>query len=192
LISLLITVRVCSWRRSRVPASLFLDESKARGYLLAATILSDDHATETRAALRSLVMPGQRRIHFAKESDRRRRSILAHLRDLETRTRVYGVTGLPELLARQACLEAAAVDAIGSATRLVLEIDSSIASQDRRILSAALGGQGPERRISFVHESPGAEPLLWVPDAVAWCVARRGEWRRRAEPLIAEIRTIRR
>jgi hypothetical protein len=34
-----------------------------------------------------------------------------------------------------------------------------------------------------VHE----EPLLWVPDAIAWAVGRGGDWRRRAEPLLDKV-----
>jgi hypothetical protein len=29
------------------------------------------------------------------------------------------------------------------------------------------------------------EPLLWVPDVVAWCYGNGGDWRRRVAPLVA-------
>jgi hypothetical protein len=37
----------------------------------------------------------------------------------------------------------------------------------------------------YEHLKPHEEPLLWVPDAVAWCYGNGGDWRRRVAPLVA-------
>ena len=31
------------------------------------------------------------------------------------------------------------------------------------------------------------EPLLWLPDIVAWCYGRGGSWRDDVEPLVDEV-----
>jgi hypothetical protein len=31
------------------------------------------------------------------------------------------------------------------------------------------------------------EPLLWLPDIIAWCYGRGGTWRDAVEPLVAEV-----
>jgi len=35
-----------------------------------------------------------------------------------------------------------------------------------------------------------AEQLLAVPDAVAWCWVRGGEWRRRVDPVVRLVRQV--
>jgi len=60
-----------------VPAHIFVDETKDRGYLIAASVVLPRDLQPARAALRALLLPGQRRIHFTKEKDPRRRAILA-------------------------------------------------------------------------------------------------------------------
>lgn len=36
------------------------------------------------------------------------------------------------------------------------------------------------------HRQRHEEPLLWVADAVAWCVNRGGDWERLVRPMIVE------
>jgi len=81
--------------------TMFIDESKANGYIIAATVVGDVKLAETRALLRELVLPGQRRIHFAKESDRRRRHVLSAMAASASYTYVYRVHGQREFAARQ-------------------------------------------------------------------------------------------
>lgn len=46
----------------------YVDESKARGYIIVAAVVPSGQATHLRKALRDLRMKGQRRIHFVEES----------------------------------------------------------------------------------------------------------------------------
>jgi len=56
---------------------IFVDETKQRDYLLVAGVVLPGDLAATRAVMRGLVLGGQRRVHMAKESDPRRRSIAA-------------------------------------------------------------------------------------------------------------------
>jgi hypothetical protein len=172
--------------------SMFIDESKAKGYRLAVTLIAETQSAATRAILVDQVLPGQRRIHFAKESDRRRKLLLSKLAGLGTTTHIYRVDGLPELDARRICLAAAleaprALDVV----HVVLEIDPSIVAQDRRAIADVLRRQRRSEDVSFSHSRPESEPLLWIPDAVAWSHARGAEWLRRLDPLVDGVTVIR-
>jgi len=57
-------------------AQAFLDESKRRGLLLAASVVQPRGLGPARTALRRPCLPGQSRLHFTKERDELRRRIL--------------------------------------------------------------------------------------------------------------------
>ena len=56
---------------------VYVDESKARGFYFVATSSDTGNLKYSEKALRSVLKPGQRRVHFKKESDSRRREILS-------------------------------------------------------------------------------------------------------------------
>ena len=39
----------------------------------------------------------------------------------------------------------------------------------------------------YRHMNSRHEPLLWLPDIVAWCYGRGGPWRDAVEPLVDEV-----
>ncbi|GAB90929.1 hypothetical protein GORHZ_119_00580 [Gordonia rhizosphera NBRC 16068] len=45
-------------------------------------------------------------------------------------------------------------------------------------------------RLVYEHQRPAAEPMLWVSDAVVWCYAKGGEWRRRVQPVINSVTIV--
>ncbi|HEX9856702.1 MAG TPA: hypothetical protein VGC47_15430 [Acidimicrobiia bacterium] len=49
--------------------------------------------------------------------------------------------------------------------------------RDRAAIYRALGSD-PNPPLTYSHHTPTNEPLLWVPDAVAWAWGRGGSWRR--------------
>lgn len=59
---------------------VFVDESKGRDYLLIAAVVMPADVTQARKDIRTLVLPGQRRLHMKGESDSRRRKILESFR----------------------------------------------------------------------------------------------------------------
>lgn len=54
-----------------------------------------------------------------------------------------------------------------------------------RVITAALRRIGTGE-LTFGHVGAHEEPLLWVPDAIAWAVGRGGDWRRRARSLVSD------
>ena len=53
-------------------AHVFVDETKERGYLVAAAFVDPSQVTAARRAMAGLILPRQRRIHFNSERDERR------------------------------------------------------------------------------------------------------------------------
>jgi len=168
-----------------VPVQVYVDESERRHYLLGVTIVTGP-AQPIRTALRALQRPGQRRIHFSKEQDSRRRRLLAAMAELDLTARVY-VSPRSVKESRELCLTALIADiAPAGASLLVLESRESMNHRDVLVLDAALRKHGSQT-LEYRHLSPYEEPLLWVSDAVAWAMGAGGDWRRRVEPMIDDV-----
>ena len=59
-----------------VPIEVFVDESERSQYLLVSVAVDSRALATVRSAMRGLLLPGERRIHFATEKVRRRRQLL--------------------------------------------------------------------------------------------------------------------
>lgn len=168
----------------------FADESKARDYLLAATVLRAADIFHARRTVRSLVLPGQNRLHMAKESDGRRRSILDAITRLPTRTVIHRAPrdGCSEVERRARCLRALVTDlAQADCAGLCLERDETLERRDRQQILETL--RLHDVHLRHRHASAREEPLLAIPDALAWAWAKGGDWQRRIRPLV-ECRTV--
>ena len=73
---------------------------------------------------------------------------------------------------------------------IVLESDESQNPLDRKVLTQALVDLGVEEEVGFAHELPNDEPLLWIPDALAWCINRGGEWERRVKQMSVKTQNL--
>lgn len=71
---------------------------------------------------------------------------------------------------------------------LVIERDDSVVERDRQVLFAHLARHDEDGCIRYRHVGRHEEPLMWIADAVAWSVARGGEWRRRVSGRVIETR----
>ncbi|MFD6054629.1 hypothetical protein [Agromyces sp. NPDC060279] len=170
---------------------VFIDESKARGYYIAAAAVTEHDVIATEKELRQLVRRGQRRIHFVRESDSSRRSLLSRMQSLGVSVQLYTATGLTDRAARKLCLDALVDDLASSgATRLCMERDDSVADADRRIVRNALVRNNYLDGLRYEHAAPQERPLLWVSDAVAWCYQSGGDWLKRAAPLVRGTRRL--
>ncbi len=58
---------------------------------------------------------------------------------------------------------------------------------DRRAIRDVLGPRPSSAGLVYEHLRSHEEPLLWVPDAVAWCHGADGEWRRRVVQIIDAV-----
>jgi hypothetical protein len=174
---------------------IYIDETKERGCVLVATThVAADTAALRKTLRRELVLPGQTRIHMAKESSPRRRKISDVMgRHAPRSAAVYDAARrYPDpLVARQNCLQAVIDDIpAGMETLLVLDQDDSILHWDKEFLYNAIRLAGLTDTVRYRHQRARAELLLTVPDAVAWCWARGAPWRNRILPAIRMIKQV--
>ena len=139
--------------------------------------------------MRRLCLPGQARIHFTKEGQRRRSVIVDQICALPVDLCVFDATALvDEKAARRACL-VGLVQTLGElgGRRLVLEQDESLVSADQAVLYAAVRELNLAESVTYEHLPAKSEPLLWIADAAAWCWSRGGNWRDRIEPRVRAV-----
>lgn len=160
----------------------FVDESKSRGYHLAAVEVRPELLAEVRRGLRALCRPGQRRLHFTRESESSRRGLTGPLLQQPVVGVVYSAKGMSDKEARTACLRRLVRDAVdGGVALVVLERDESVEAWDRRIIRSEL--QRVVGDVRYGHQDAHAEPVLWIADALAWAHHAGGDWRRRFAPI---------
>lgn len=162
----------------------FIDEStRGRKYLICAATITTTDLTSARRELKALRAAGQRRIHFSTESDQRRRAILKEMSTLKTNSVIYVAEHRNHVAARAAIVATAVahLHQVG-VSRLVLEAREGQDSHDRAVIYSVLGPD-PSPPMAYTHHRPASEPLLWIPDAVAWAWGRGGHWRTQIEGL---------
>lgn len=173
---------------------IFVDESKARGYLFAATSVLTQDVVSARKRMVQLRLRGQHRIHFSKEDPRRRRLLIGSIRAIPATTVIYDASAIRNhKQARTACIEALIADAaVQGAREVILEEDDSLITEDQHDLFQQVQKVGCLGRLRYAHMKPRAEPLLWIPDAVAWCWAKGGDWRQRIRPAVSSVSELHR
>lgn len=160
----------------------FVDESERPArYLMSCVVIDQSGASGARSAARSLLLPGQRRLHFHSESDRRQRALVAGLLAIDAGTSVFVCRSAPgqrSADARAACLAAIVGDlqSSGDPVRLTLESRHSQDAADHPVIWSA---RRPAPSLTYEHVGGESEPLLWLADAYAWLVGAGGDWRRR-------------
>lgn len=83
--------------RIRPPHShVFVDESKVGGYYVAGSVVSAGDVNATRKAVRALLLPKQKRIHFTDERYDRRKKLLKDFARLDVAVSVYVAKGLKD------------------------------------------------------------------------------------------------
>lgn len=163
----------------------FVDESHRDRYMVTAVIVSTSTLASTRTGMRKMLQPGQERIHFQTESDRKRKKIISGIGRLSPTAWIFAAKGEQEL-ARAACLAALVGELAHRHTeRLVLESRGQVRDQgDRRILYDALKKTGATT--TYEHFEARHEPLLWLPDIIGWAHGAGGHWKERVQPMITQ------
>ena len=165
----------------------FLDESKRDAYVVVVAVVAAGEVTATRTAVRQQQLPKTRRVHFQAEGDTFRRKFLGTLTQLPLQARVYTATARRDLDARVGILTRLVPDLVQLGTsRLVLERDDSLVVHDQRAIKQARSLARAADTLRFDHLRAVDEPLLWVPDAIAWAWCRDRSWRSLVTPLIVE------
>lgn len=174
-----------------VPVHGFVDEGGKRARLLVVAVAQPSQLTQARTALLHLCRPGQRRLHFSTESDRRRRLILSRVVEIGVPVRLYDTHGRDANVARSTALAQMVTDlAPGDPHRLVLESRQGRDKIDSRALYESVRKTGLSQSLVYEHLLPHMEPMLWIPDAVAWAYAKGGDWRRRIAPLVEHVAKV--
>jgi hypothetical protein len=175
-----------------MPIHSFVDEYKTCTYMLIAAMLRPGSVAAGRRVINSMVMPRQRRLHFHNERNSRRAFIIDRIAELPVEAVIYQARDpTDEKAARKACLTALIRDQLKrGAQRLVFEADESLVEFDRRLLNAEVRAHGAVDRVSYEQVRPFEEPLLAIPDAIAWCWARGGHWRVKVKQLVTDVHQV--
>jgi hypothetical protein len=128
------------------------------------------------------------------EQLRRRRAIVSVLVATPVETTIYDAARnyRTDVEARAACLAGLVEDlaAADGATVLVIEQDDSLVRSDRHELYQLVRKAGITDVLEYRHQRAHEEPLLALPDVVAWCWVRSADWRRRIRPILTNVRQI--
>ncbi|GAA3574521.1 hypothetical protein [Kribbella ginsengisoli] len=170
-----------------MPIHVFVDETKSRGLLMAAAHCQAEDVGVKRKALRGLLLPGQERMHFNHERDPQRKKIVQLISEFRLTVDIYQADR-DNVAARHRCLDAIVRDN-ATAERLVVERDESTYGRDGKVLNAATYRYGCHGKLRWDLLAPKEDPLLWIPDAVAWCWVRGANWRRRVQGF-CEVREL--
>ena len=73
---------------------------------------------------------------------------------------------------------------------IVFDLDSTLVSWDRQRMIELTRAAGAQDRITYRHASRHQEQMLAIPDVIAWCWARGGDWRRRVEPVVIAVQRV--
>jgi hypothetical protein len=168
--------------------SLFIDESFSKNYILVGHLVPVSSLTRLRKALKTHVLSGQRSIHFVKESDSRRKYLLSQFRKLGCQTIKVEIVGQDNRSARRNALEALICLAEHfQISNFVVELDETTFRSDRATLNShnVAAEQGG---VTFEFKARHEEPLLWLADAVAWCLGRGGTWKSRVDSLLVDTK----
>jgi hypothetical protein len=129
------------------------------------------------------------------ETARHRRVIVAALADTQIAATVYDAARnyRTDVAARAACLAALVEDLADTGdggTVLVIEQDDSLVRSDRHELYRLVRQGRVTDVLEYRYQRAHEEPLLALPDVVAWCWVRSGDWRRRIGSILTSVRRI--
>jgi hypothetical protein len=170
---------------------VYVDESKRSDYLVIAAAIMPPDLTSARRDMTDLLLGGQSRLHMVKENAGRQRKILGVVAELKVAVTIYQAprgSAKAERDLRRRCLDRLVADlAPRGHAQLALELDETLLAWDRKVLHAAMQREQRADSLRYRHERAAAEPLLAIPDAVAWAWGKGGDWRRRAEANVVDV-----
>ena len=134
---------------------------------------------DARREMRGLLLPGQRRVHMAKDGARRRKAILDVVLQLDASSvvvRLRRPLGVTRVQARERLL-ATACGLVCEADVWILDAqDDAQLRRDRHLIELEFAQGGPV----YDHQPSNEEPMLWAVDALLWAYGAGGEAKRRA------------
>lgn len=154
------------------PVEIFVDESRQKGYVLVAAVVSADELARSRKIMRSLKPRNRDRIHMHAEGRASREKIAAEFIRRRPISKAVVLTapihGRPERRVRTALLrELARLASELGATRILIE-SCSQDKEDRTAMVGVLASLGKHDSIRVAFDNPHGHELLWAADVVAW------------------------
>ena len=168
-------------------SATFIDESSSKKYVLVGVLIQDQNFIVSRRQLRALLLPRQRSIHFRQESKKRRKQLIDVFLELGFSCLVVSLSNQKAKTARPKGIELLSeLSLTKRCNKLVFELDESSWVADIKTLNAITYSKKLHGQLQWDHVPRHQEPLLWVADAVAWCLNRGGDWERMVRPMIIE------
>jgi hypothetical protein len=164
--------------------SAYVDESESDRvrdpdvYLLAAALVPQEAVEPVRAALRGLLLAGQRKLHWHAESDKRRRQMVAVIAELEALHLVVVRCGRPgehPERRRRKCLERLLPELTARGIEAV-QLEARERKQnaaDAHLLEVMRAKQMISGPLRMDHVPGAAEELLWLADATLGALTAR-------------------
>ncbi len=154
-------------------AHAYIDESRrGRRYAIACTLCPTSQVANARGALRHALPKRRSSFHAVNESDRDRKIMLDTISHLDLPTTLYTIDDSNDQTARSSTL-IAAIETLTQrrVVELILESRGRVSDRlDRQLIAKTTP------TYNYDHRQP-TEPLLWVPDLIAWCFGRDQRWR---------------
>jgi hypothetical protein len=158
-----------------LPKTAYIDESlRVRHglYVLAAVIVADTDADHHRAALRTLLLRGQLRLHWRDESTTRRSQLITAMSALRHTGAIVIATDAAarrQERARRKCIERLLTELASRAiTTAVFERRRpDLDARDRTMIAALRYQQALPAAFRATWQQASDEPLLWLPDIAA-------------------------
>lgn len=146
-------------------------------YLLAAALCHPDDLDAIRTTMRGMLLPGQRKLHWRAESNKRRRQIVEAISAAPVEHLVVvrgGRAGEKPERRRRACLERLLFELPGlGVDQVVMESRGRKDDErDREMLRAMRTRKLVGGSLRLDHTPGPSEELLWLPDAVCGAVTR--------------------
>ncbi|WP_220499649.1 DUF3800 domain-containing protein [Microbispora sp. H10949] len=156
----------------------FIDESESNSaldpdvYILAAVLVCTEAIPSIRSRMAALHVRGERKLHWVKESARRRAEIISVLEDLDVLFVFVVHEGDPTAKSerrRRKCFERLLweLSKAGVAEIVIESREDTQNKRDRALLGALLARHRIPRRPWIQHVAGAVEPLLWIADCAA-------------------------
>lgn len=166
----------------------YVDESARDSFLLCGVNVQQSQIHEIRGTLRDFRVNGRSHLHMYQENRSTQESVAAFVSKLPIKGWLIIVSGhtAKEPLARKLALRSLVDISSLRGSRLLTLDDISCRRSDSQLL------KGIARNVDYQfphyrHMNSRHEPLLWLPDIIAWCYGRGDTWRDAVEPMVTEV-----
>jgi len=168
--------------------NVFLDESISNdSYFVVTSEVPTAVCRQVRTSMRKFSKKVGRAVHMYQAPPQLKKKALQTVLEMNAEHVIFTIStsSRTNIDCRMRCLEAV-INYFADSDVAVLTLDrSNTMGRDAKVLSNFKTIQ--ERFVTYRHIASHQEPLLWLPDIVAWSYARGGHWRESVRPIIREV-----